>query len=175
MLINSGITAKVQWNNWFRQYLLVLCGDRQAIYRIKSSHSNHYEDRIFEFGCKSITCYNYNHCYWTGYINQYDQPLLAHCGASYVMTGIQSIYSHHHKDRKFSLKCCRAPHFYTRHCQLSGYVNGWDGDMNYSLGGHRVFTGLSSWHDNFREWVIIITMQLTVTVSWLQGPNLEGQ
>lgn len=163
----TGVTAKLQWNNWFRGTLYALCGDRQAIYYAKSAHSNHYEDRIWHFYCKTVADYNYNHCYWTGYQNSYDKPLFAHCGANYMMRGIYSIYSNHHRDRLFQIQCCHAPHHYTRHCFLSGYVNGWDGAMNYGVGGRWAFTGLYSYHSNRREWVT--ALQCSINVCFFSG------
>ena len=143
--------ARLQWNNWFRGVLHVNCGQRRGLYFLKSRHSNYFEDRLFQFYCKYITNVNFNHCYWTGYQNAFDLPLSAHCGANYIMSGIYSQYSNFHKDRRFSLLCCRAPGYYTRSCRLSAYLNTFDGYLQYSAGGPQVFTGMHSYHINFYE------------------------
>lgn len=131
----------------------VNCGNRNGLYLARSGHSRYYKDRIWSFGCKRVSCYNFNHCYWTGYLNFYDAPLLAQCRVNYIMTGMYSVYHNHYGDRMFQLLCCRAPRFYTRNCHLSGYVNGYRGFMNWGVGGNYVFNGALSIHNNHHEWV----------------------
>ncbi len=147
----------MQWSNWFRGTLYHYCGNRAGINWIRSGFSGHYTDRIWHISCKTVTNRNFNHCYWTGYQNSYDQPLFAQCGADYIMAGIYGVYCNSYHDRKFQLYCCRAPYKYTRHCYLSGYVNGWRGGMSYHAGaGSRVFTGAYSYHDNNQKWVYFL-------------------
>ena len=145
------VTAKVQWHNWFRGNLYIYCGNRAAIYWAKSYYSSHYTDRIWHFYCKTVTNVNFNSCYWTGWQNSYGSSLFAQCGVDYIMTGMYGYYNNSHKDRIFKLYCCRAPNYYSRHCYLSGSVNGAGGGMSYGVGGNRVFTGAYSYFDNNRK------------------------
>ena len=149
--LNVIVDARLQWNNWFRGTLRKVCGRGEAIYFMKSQHSNHYEDRIFQLNCRQLNTGSLRKCHYTGYKNNYDKPLFASCPKNYILTGIIGKYSTSHRDRKFRLRCCRAPGHYTKSCKLSGFLNGFDKKVKYSTSGNRFFTGLYSYHDNGTE------------------------
>ena len=148
-----GETAVTQWlwNNLWDSQLSVVCGDCKGISRVRSMHNNHYEDRRWRVICHTITQASYSHCYWSGYVNWFDQPFAFQCAANYVLNGVFSYHDNHREDRRWRFKCCHAPHYYTKNCFLTGYVNNWDGWMDYGVGIPYVFTGAFSYHDNGRE------------------------
>ena len=150
-VVDTTTAVATVFPNWFKATLNVQCGSRKGLYSIQSMHSNYYEDRVFNLMCKDVVPVNFNHCYWTGYQNEFDMPLFSHCGADYIMNGLYSIYSDFHKDRRFSLLCCRAPGYTTKSCTHSNYINAFDAFMHYAVGGSRVFTGMHSYHIDFYE------------------------
>ena len=46
--------------------------------------------------------------------------------------------------------CCRTPGICTKSCKQTGYINKFDGPMNYKAKG--ILTGLFSVHDNKKEY-----------------------
>lgn len=140
-------------NTVYRRFFKRYCpGNRQALYLAKSQHSNRYQDRRWEFSCKTVTDVDFSHCYWTKYQNHFKMPLLAHCPSNYVMNGIQSYFrQRRYYDRKFRIRCCYAPSYKTKSCSLSGFVNRWDEKLDYSVSGSRVFTGVYSFYNSSKK------------------------
>lgn len=141
----------LQSTNFGRSFKRSCPGNRQALYLIKSWHSNRYQDRRWEFSCKTVVDIDFSHCFWTSYQNYFKMPLIAHCPSNYVMNGIQSYFRKTSYDRRFKLRCCHAPSYKTKSCSLSGFINKWDRKMGYSVPGSRVFTGMYSFHNNSRK------------------------
>ncbi len=104
------------------------------------------------FMCKNVVSYPFSSCYWTGNVNDWDLPLSFMCNANYVMAGVGSFHDNGREDRLWRFKCCHASGYQTKNCRLTGHINNWDAHMNYRSSS--VFAGLTSYHDNGREWVI---------------------
>lgn len=139
-------------DNCYDEELHVSCNYRSAFYRVRSYHKNCREDRIWKWYCRTMTKSGYSlSCYWTGYQNYWDEPLLFKCPANYIIGGVRSYHDNGREDRRWKFKCCRATHHYTRNCKISGYVNSWDGDMDYSTSSGYAFVGAFSYHDNGKE------------------------
>ena len=64
---------------------------------------------------------------------------------------MHSYHSDPHEDRRFKFKCCRTSKNCARSCVWTGYVNNWDGYMNYNVPYGYYLTGVNSYHDNGRE------------------------
>ena len=148
-MLVSAFYAVARYQNAFDGNLYVDCHNKQAIYAVQSYHSNHHEDRRWHFMCKKVAVSSFSHCYWTGYENKFDQPLSFRCPANYVMTGVSSYHSNRKEDRRWRFKCCSASGYKTKNCRLTGYINNWDGYMNYH--SHSVFVGAYSHHSNRKE------------------------
>ena len=146
-----GETADIQWNNYWDGYLRVDCGISQGIRRVRSVHDNSREDRLWLWECHTIAESPWDHCYWTGYVNWFDQPFYSQCAANYVLNGIISYHDNGYEDRRWRFYCCHAPRYTTKNCFVTGYINTWDGWMDYGVGYPYVFTGAFSYHDNGRE------------------------
>ena len=137
-------------NDWDGN-LYVDCHLKQALHGVQSYHDNGREDRRWHFMCRNVVSVPFSHCYWTGYENGWDAPLLFQCGVNYVMTGVSSYHDNGREDRRWRFKCCRANGHYTKSCGLTGFINNWDAYMNHYARHNTVFTGLFSFHDNGRE------------------------
>jgi len=93
-------------NSWDREHKLE-CSGGQYIYRIRSMHHNHYEDRVWSAYCTRVGGIKADKsCRWTGYVNGWDAVLSFTCGAGQVMTGMNSRHDNGREDRIFRFKCC---------------------------------------------------------------------
>lgn len=90
-------------------------------------------------------------CYWTGYINGFDEPIAFTCPANYYMGGISSYHDNRSEDRRFNVQCCYPYGMASHECAITGYVNWWDSYVDYSAPSDHIFTGFASVHDNHRE------------------------
>ena len=91
-----------------------------------------------------------SHCYKTGYVNNFDAPVVSLCKQDYYIAGISSYHNNHKEDRRFDFKCCKNTNQCIRNCKLTSIVNQFDGSMNYKTHG-KVIVGAFSWHDNYKE------------------------
>lgn len=67
------------------------------------------------------------------------------------MNGIQSYHDNGREDRRFKIRCCRAPNKKTHECFITAYLNNWDRFFDYSAPSGYVFAGTVSVHDNGKE------------------------
>ena len=148
-------TVDSQWQNSWDRPLSFSCRDNQALYRVKSTHSNRKEDRVWEWSCRTVlkgnTRFRGSDCKWTGWQNGYDLPLMFQCPANKVLTGVKSIHHNGKEDRVWAFQCCSARDYYTRNCYLSNWINDWDRSMDHRVSSPQVFTGAYSYHNNRHE------------------------
>ena len=146
---------RYQWylSNHYDQKLHKVCGKGRAMFRVFSLHSNHHEDRRWQWGCKRVLpSRTREHCHWYQNVNDFDQPMFFMCGQNMYLKGIKSHHSNHHEDRRWSFYCCGSPGFITKSCFNTGYVNKWDGDLRFEVTHPgQVISGVYSYHNNHRE------------------------
>ncbi|XP_028401918.1 hemagglutinin/amebocyte aggregation factor-like [Dendronephthya gigantea] len=143
MVINAGTSFDAQWTRTCE-------GPGKSISGITSFHSNHHEDRSWSFQCRhnrKIT----PSCVWSGWVNSYDNELLFQCPYKGVISGVHSKHNNHHEDRLFDFLCCSTKAKWLSNCRWTGYVNTWDGSMNYVVPWNYVLVGAKSHHNNRRE------------------------
>ncbi|XP_076130903.1 hemagglutinin/amebocyte aggregation factor-like [Alosa pseudoharengus] len=126
------------------------CPTTQSISGITSEHHNKHEDRRWDFNCRD-TFTQRAHCFESGYVNNWDGPLMFECPTNYVVTGMSSVHDNHHEDRRWTFTCCTGSNFCTGNCQWSGYVNHFDGLLNWYAGVGYYLTGAKSYHENKHE------------------------
>ncbi|CAG5115562.1 unnamed protein product [Candidula unifasciata] len=143
------LSASGQWVNNFDQVATFECTHGRALYLIRSIHDNYFEDRIWQFKCR--TAYTTTSCFWTEFLNLWDQTLDYNCPGDNYINGIYSVHDNYYEDRRFSVKCCAAGHRPLKWCYLTDYINDWDGEMYFEAPGGYVIRGLQSHHDNSRE------------------------
>ena len=136
-------------HNWDGE-LHLECPTGQALYFVRSYHSNPHEDRCWDWSCRIVADSFYS-SYWTGYQNNHDEPLLFQCAADNVLCGVRSVHSDQTEDRRWEFKCCRASGYCTKSCSLSHYLNSLDGPMYYTASNGKAFTGAYSFHNNHAE------------------------
>ena len=140
------------FHNSFDRQLHQVCGRGSAMFRVISTHSNHHEDRRWRWECKTVLpSHSHEHCHWYREVNYYDQPMFFMCGQNMYLRGVESSHSNHHEDRRWSFYCCGSPGFTTRSCYNSGFVNKFDGDMDFQIGHGQIISGVYSFHNNHKE------------------------
>ena len=125
------------------------CASGHSIYRVRSSHSNHHEDRRWSFSCRYDRKIG-SSCQWSGYVNNYDQSILYQCPNG-VIAGLHSKHHNHYEDRRFSFKCCFTQMNYQQNCRWTGNVNDWNRRMDYTVPKGYFLTGAKSFHNNRKE------------------------
>ena len=148
---HAELTADIQWHNGWDGPLRVECPNQHGFYNVKSVHDNGKEDRLWEWNCQRVASTNYDDIYWTDYVNWFDQPISHMCNPNYYLCGVDSYHENWAEDRRWNFKCCHSPNHFLRTCGITGYVNGWDGPMDYRVGASQVITGTYSYHDNGKE------------------------
>ena len=143
-------SAFTQWQNGWDRSLKVECPSGRAFYRVKSQHSNGREDRQWEWLCGSVLG-TVGKCVWSGYVNDWDAPLMYMCPTNYLLTGVSSYHDNRREDRRWKFRCCRFSGRSPYNCAVSGWVNGWDGKMDYRTPNGAYLNGAFSYNDNHRE------------------------
>ncbi|CAB4022418.1 Hypothetical predicted protein [Paramuricea clavata] len=141
MCINAGTNFDATWTK--------TCPNGQSIYHVSSVHSNPHEDRSWTFLCRPDSKITTT-CQWSGFVNSYDQKVVYQCPNG-VITGVHSTHSNEAEDRRFSFRCCNTQSNCARDCVWSGYVNNFDGYLNYVVPSGSFLTGAQSFHDNGNE------------------------
>ncbi|XP_016373981.1 uncharacterized protein LOC107713070 [Sinocyclocheilus rhinocerous] len=149
-LFLTGLLGRAQgWQNNYDGPLNFNCPAGQSISSITSENSNHHEDRRWEFGCQA-TFGQSAECYWTNYVNDFDQALLFECPAEHVMTGTSSYHNDYFEDRRWRFYCCRSP-CVTKDCHWTSYVNSFDEYFTWTVPSRNILVGAQSYHQNHEE------------------------
>nr|XP_022293948.1 hemagglutinin/amebocyte aggregation factor-like isoform X1 [Crassostrea virginica] len=144
----------VQWKNDWDRPLNFQCSSRKSsIHQIVSYHDNKMEDRRFDFNCRHVpSVVGPVSCSLSGYVNDFDAPVLYSCPNGGYINGISSYHHNHYEDRRYRFRCC-VP--YSRHCHRNcswtNWVNDWDSYFNYFVPSGYVIRSVHSIHDNHRE------------------------
>jgi hypothetical protein len=73
------------------------------------------------------------------------------CPANRYIQGVESYYSIDHEDRRWWFTCCEIAGRLTVSCRQTGFVNDFDGLMNFQADQWEVITGAFSYYDNVTE------------------------
>lgn len=142
-LLLIAVESVYSWQNGWDGNLYVVCGNRQGFNRVQSYHHNYYEDRRWQWTCVTRATENFDHCYWTSYVNNWRWLIGHECLPNYIINGVNSYHSNSQEDRRWRYYCCRAPHHFKQNCELSNYVNGYDGSFDHNVGS-KVINGMYS-------------------------------
>ncbi|XP_075061026.1 hemagglutinin/amebocyte aggregation factor-like [Mixophyes fleayi] len=141
---------KNRWVNDFDKPLNYTCQNHQSINLIISIHDNKHEDRVWDFRCQN-TFTKPASCYWTSYVNDFDQEFTFVCPFGSVLSGMESYHNNWKEDRRWEFYCCKGEVEVTRNCKWSGYVNDFDKYLRWDAPTDYYLTGAHSYHDNKRE------------------------
>jgi len=154
-MVSFGSTNRASGtNNWDHAYKFD-CPANQAITKMTSSHSNHFEDRKWHFTCNAIVnqggSATLSNDRWGGF-NGWDGTQNQACGTNEVMTGIWSDHSNGKEDRRYRIKCSRINGATIKSLpQWSQWANGWDGNLDYTCQQGLAMTAMYSQHSNGKE------------------------
>ncbi|XP_075176863.1 hemagglutinin/amebocyte aggregation factor-like, partial [Anomaloglossus baeobatrachus] len=138
------------WINNYDQVLHYECGSQESIKFIYSVHDNKAEDRVWGFGCQN-TFYNPGSCFWTGYVNEFDQEFTFTCPFGLVLSLMHSYHNNDKEDRRWRFLCCNGETAVQSNCRWSGYVNDFDNYLRWDAPPNYHLVGAHSYHDNNKE------------------------
>merc|ERR1712228_571364 len=134
------------WDN--RGSSRFLCGQ-------ESYHDNYREDRRFKFkkclasGASIGTRYNLEVTEWDG---QWQKSCGCYNNGNSAMTGAWSQHNNYKEDRLFTFEFGELnPGYKLVSCGWTGYVNNWDGELNFECTNNGLIRSIWSRHDNYRE------------------------
>lgn len=128
----------------------------ETLYNIQSAHSDKKEDRVWGYYCRQNK-YITGTCSWSlpngQYVNNYDEDVDFICPRGGYMNGMYAGRHHsHYNDRRFDFKCCEAKSGQGQaNCYWTGYINTYDGRMDYSAPSGYFIAGAFSTHNNHYE------------------------
>ncbi|XP_033726019.1 hemagglutinin/amebocyte aggregation factor-like [Pecten maximus] len=97
------------WSSYINYYddtFEKACSGHGFLNGLYSIYNEHFVDRRWRVRC----CYPVRHdacnCYYTGYVNWYQETLNYAVPSNRFVAGIRSLYSAHYRDRTFSFRIC---------------------------------------------------------------------
>jgi len=148
---NNTLAASARWNNGWDGELKFHCPSSQTITSFYSVHDNKREDRLFDIKCSNSPVRSSGKCFWTK-MNPWDQPYRYTCPNNGMVSGMYSIHSNRHEDRRWAIQCCEiSKELQPDRCRWTGWANNWDGPVNYKVPLGRVLSGFYSIHHNKHE------------------------
>jgi len=138
-------------NNWDGSHD-TSCNSNEVMSGMHSIHDNGKEDRRFLLSCSPVSIAFGGAATWTSGWSNWDASFTHTCPSGYGMTGFRSFHDNSVEDRRFGIHCRKftgtAVHFNQGH---SGWVNGWDGNVDYYHNSDYMLYGMNSVHDNGKE------------------------
>lgn len=116
-----------------------------------SEHNNKKEDRRWKIWHGSVERIRCDSRYLKGPLNDYDKVLSATCSQNEAVCGLKSQHHNTKEDRIWYFQCCKLTDVALKDMGLTGYLNDWDGVLDFRCQNNEVLTGLYSVHDNLRE------------------------
>jgi len=135
------------------QAISASCLHNEAVSGFKSKYSNRKEDRVWYLQCCSLTNVALKDMGLSGYLNDWDAVLDFRCEDNEVLTGVYSVHSNAHEDRRWAARCASLvrTHGLVLQSTWSPWMNTWDGWIYFTAGKNMIVTGFSSVHDNGKE------------------------
>ncbi|KAK3767600.1 hypothetical protein RRG08_003861 [Elysia crispata] len=124
------------------------CPLGEVVSKVYSEHDNDGEDRIPHIDCRPAPLgWNPETCSWTnGFENDWDKPLSYTCPTNWALAGVASLFSNNYDDRIFRFQCCEFKGLKTSECEMTDYLNDWEGVLDYTAPNGTVIAGWFSEH-----------------------------
>jgi len=116
-----------------------------------SVHNNHYEDRKWKFDQGSVSDVECDDGHWAMDMNEYDGVLEFSCNSNEAISGFRSTHNNHKEDRRWDIQCCSVSNALLESMGFTGYLNNWDGVLDFTCDDDEVLIGVYSVHDNRKE------------------------
>ncbi|KAK3602961.1 hypothetical protein CHS0354_016768 [Potamilus streckersoni] len=155
LLALTGICTAYQREIYtYDEYFRFYCIGYKLLTYVRSDHSNYYEDRIWEFRCddSSLSLATIPRtCFWSGYVNKYDAPVVFKCSGNGFIQGIESVHDNYFEDRRWSYYCCSSYQYKLTDCYFTSQPNQWDQTLQVTVRPGEVLCGVVSVHDDRKE------------------------
>lgn len=142
------------WTDWVNDWdkpVSFKCGPQQVLSGISSYHHDGKEDRRWRFRCceiyKNVQVVSSR---LTDFLNDWNDVLDFRCGASEVLSGLESVHHNGPEDRRWKARCVALADdkiLLLKQNGLTDYVNNWDGPIMHELDALGVYSGLYSFHN----------------------------
>ncbi|KAG9329598.1 hypothetical protein JZ751_003510 [Albula glossodonta] len=142
--------AQAEYHNSYDDPLTFTCNQEDSISMVTSKHSNSHEDRLYGFSCKK-TFDSLAQCFWTNYVNCFDERFTFYCPPNHVISGMASYHDNGREDRRWKYYCCRVNNYCNSNCRWTTYVNNFDDYFTWNVPSQNYLVGAESYHDNKRE------------------------
>ncbi|XP_076444205.1 hemagglutinin/amebocyte aggregation factor-like isoform X2 [Babylonia areolata] len=147
-------TVAASWINNYDDPTNFNCPDGQFLSHINSEHSNHHEDRVWNFGCSPVPAEGaVTNCQTTNYVNEWDQTFTFQCPGEGFVTGMDSVHNNHYEDRRFKFHCCEFPGALAHRCYFTNWENEMDHTLDYLVPNGKILRGVASYHSNHNDLV----------------------
>ncbi|XP_048463734.1 hemagglutinin/amebocyte aggregation factor-like isoform X1 [Rhincodon typus] len=139
-----------RWLNEFDDKLLFTCASFSTIGSVSSQHHSYYEDRLWDFQCKT-TFSELPTCSWTNYVNNFDEEFTFNCPFGSIISGVEAYHENYYEDRRWKFYCCRVNNACNDQCSWTDYLNYFDDYFSWKVPDLTYLVGVSSYHNNYRE------------------------
>ncbi|XP_067663438.1 uncharacterized protein [Haliotis asinina] len=163
-LLMSVVCVVTSYVNDFDRPVLFQCPPGKSIASWESYHNNHHEDRRHRFTCQTTP--ELGECQWSGYVNDFDQPVSYQCPNNGVISGVNSFHNNHHEDRRFKFYCCSVRDRHLVRCSRTDYLNWWDRKLNFRVPAAHFLTGVYSIHHNHHDFFYIVLSFFYIVLSF---------
>jgi len=130
------------------------CLSNEVLVGVKSRHHNLYEDRIWQARCATLLSEGQVNVIGehtlTEYVNYWDGKLDYTVSSGYVITGLASVHSNWHEDRRFKIYSASL-NIPCRPLDTSVWINQYDGLVDFRCQSNSAMIGLKSVHHNHYE------------------------
>ncbi|KAJ8269310.1 hypothetical protein COCON_G00119170 [Conger conger] len=82
------------------------CPDNHIISGMSSYHQNRQEDRRWKFYCCRVNNYYNHYCYWTPYVNTFDERFTWYVPHHNNLVGVGSYHNNRAEDRRWRFRYC---------------------------------------------------------------------
>ncbi|XP_062592882.1 hemagglutinin/amebocyte aggregation factor-like [Saccostrea cucullata] len=109
---SSDVAVNCEWTGYvndFDQVVHFQCPGAGYINGMASYHRDSYEDRRHKFRCcgPKSSNYYYRNCRWTGWLNNFDDPVAYFVPDGFVLRGVNSVHNDNYEDRRFQFEVCQ--------------------------------------------------------------------
>jgi len=133
-------------NNWDGEFSYF--DDLKVFVGMYSVHDNGKEDRRFKI-YQSSHGMTASSCHWSGTTDWDAEWTLEADSPSMAITGMWSKHDNGKEDRVFRFRFCKIS--VEQGSTWTGWVNNWDGPVDWQTSNGNVMTGVTSKHDNSKE------------------------
>jgi len=126
-------------------------GSSQFLCGQESYHDNYKEDRRYKFK-KCLNLGTENNLEVTEWDGQWEKSCGCYNDGNAAITGAWSQHNNYKEDRLFTFECGELnPKYKLVSCGWTGYVNNWDGELNFECTNNGLIRSMWSRHDNYKE------------------------